>query len=110
MTFHFRLMRRRVYDQVGGVDPTFRYGEDYDLCLKLSEVTAIGHIPEPLYFHRRHAQNITTNQLEAIRWAEIAIRNALTRRGWDTHYRLETRIVSYFGLVPQTNAPVAVDR
>jgi glycosyltransferase involved in cell wall biosynthesis len=101
MTFHFRLIRRTTYNQVGGIDPTFQFGEDYDLCLKLSEVTTIGHIPEPLYFHRRHPQNKTNNQLESIRWAEIAIRNALKRRGWDAHYNLETRIVSHFGLIPK---------
>ena len=58
MTFHFRLMRRSVYDQGGGIDPTFAWAEDYDLCLKLSEVTNIYHLPKPLYYYRRHVGNI----------------------------------------------------
>jgi len=35
MVMHFRLLRRTVYEQVGGIDPTIEYAEDYDLCLKL---------------------------------------------------------------------------
>ena len=49
MTFHFRLLRRSVYEQVGGIDPTFTTSEDYDLCLRRSEVTDIYHLPQPLY-------------------------------------------------------------
>ena len=44
MTFHFRLIRRSVYDRVGGVDDSLASAEDYDLCLKLSEVTEIYHL------------------------------------------------------------------
>ena len=30
MTFHFRLLRRSVYQQVGGVEPSSRQAVDYD--------------------------------------------------------------------------------
>ena len=33
MTFHLRLMRRSVYNQVGGIDLAFPCAQDYDLCL-----------------------------------------------------------------------------
>ncbi len=39
MLFYFRLMRHSAYDPVGGIDATFDCAQDYDLCLKLSEVT-----------------------------------------------------------------------
>ncbi len=61
MTFHFRLLRRSVYDQVGGVDPNYNTAEDYELCLRLSEVTAIHHLPRPLYYYRCHGES-TSNQ------------------------------------------------
>lgn len=32
MTFHFRLFRRRVFEQVGGVDESLECAVDYDLC------------------------------------------------------------------------------
>lgn len=104
MTFHFRLLRRSVYDQVGGIDASFDWAEDYDLCLKLSEVTEVRHIQKPLYHYRRHASNITNNQLEAVRWAAKAIEHALKRRGLDEHIRLEMQVVSTFVLLPKHSA------
>ena len=63
MTFHFRLMRRSTYEQVGGIDSSFQWADDYDLCLKISEVTQIHHLPRLLYLYRCHSDNMT-NSLE----------------------------------------------
>jgi glycosyltransferase involved in cell wall biosynthesis len=103
MTFHFRLIRRRVYDQVGGIDPSFSTSEDYDLCLKLSEVTDIYHLPKPLYFYRRHTDNATNRQLDVIHSSQRAISNALQRRGLDHHYNL--RVTATYTLRPKPGAP-----
>jgi GT2 family glycosyltransferase len=43
MTFHFRLMRRESFEQAGGINPCFEEAVDYDLCLRLSEITTIKH-------------------------------------------------------------------
>ena len=59
MTFHFRLIRRTVFNQVGGINTDFIYSQDYDLCLRLSEVTEVHHVNKPLYFYRAHAENIS---------------------------------------------------
>jgi glycosyltransferase involved in cell wall biosynthesis len=98
MTFHFRLLRRCVYDQVGGIDESFERAEDYDLCLKLSEVTAVQHVQKPLYYYRRHAGNMTNQQLEQIKWSYKASLQALKRRGLDKHYQLDLQDVSKFVL------------
>jgi hypothetical protein len=42
-------MRRSLYDEIGGVDPDFKAAQDYDLCLRLSEVTEIVPVKKPLY-------------------------------------------------------------
>ncbi|MGV0026625.1 CHAT domain-containing protein [Phormidesmis priestleyi] len=91
MTFHFRLMRRPLagnskrstYERSGGIDPTFSGAAyDYDLCLKLSEVTQVHHLNQPLYFYRRHAQSVSNTQaIEQIVWSQRAIERALQRRG-----------------------------
>ena len=47
MTFHFRLLRRSVYEQIGGFREAFESIEDYDLCLRLSDVTEIWHLNQP---------------------------------------------------------------
>jgi len=96
MTFHFRLLRRSVYEQVGGIDATFERAQDYDLCLKFSEVMEIRHLPQPLYFYRQHADNVSHHDLEMLRWAHLASTQALQRRGLGNRY--EIRVSSEFKL------------
>lgn len=99
MLFHFRLMRRAVYDQVGGVDATFACAQDYDLCLKLSEVTDVYHLPKPLYRYRTHAQSISQQRrVEQLLWAKQAIENAIKRRGMTDDYELDVEIVGRYTL------------
>lgn len=62
MTFHFRLMRRSAFDQAGGINESMQYAEDYDLCLRLSEVTQVAHLRKPLYYYRRHASTISSQK------------------------------------------------
>ncbi|MFS0519770.1 CHAT domain-containing protein [Nostoc sp. UIC 10607] len=83
MTFHFRLMRRSVYDQVGGVNESFSgCAYDYDLCLRLSEVAQVHRVQEPLYLYRIHSQSISVSRrTEQIFWSQKAIAQALWRRG-----------------------------
>jgi len=89
MTFHFRLIRRSIYEQVGGIDVSFPCAIDYDLCLRLSEVTRIYALAEPLYFYREHSDSISQRQhTEQIYHSQRAIQNALERRGLSNHYEL----------------------
>lgn len=90
MTFHFRLMRRTVYDAVGGFDSEFRMAPDYDLCLKLSEATNIYHLKCPLYFYRIHNDRISSlYRIEQIKYAYLAMTNALARRGMSQDWKIE---------------------
>jgi glycosyltransferase involved in cell wall biosynthesis len=100
MTFHFRLMRWEVYDRVGGIDLAFSQAQDYDLCLKISEVTEIYHLCASLYFYRVHPAAITqTQKPEVIAYASQAVRNALFRRGLSSRYRLEVTEGDRFKIV-----------
>lgn len=102
MTFHFRLMRRPIYEQVGGVDLDFPCAQDYDLCLKLSEVTDIHHLEQPLYYYRTHAQSISIQQrVEQIEYAQKAIAKALHRRGLSDLYNINVEILGKFFLQPK---------
>ena len=99
MTFHFRLIRRSVFDQVGGVDETMASAEDYDLCLRLSEVTEIRHLDKPLYGYRVHDDaESQSGRVEQILAAQEAIKRALRRRGMDATHELRVQIVGKFSL------------
>jgi glycosyltransferase involved in cell wall biosynthesis len=90
MTFHFRLIRRKIYARVGGIDVSVPHVQDYDLCLKISEVTEIYHLRVPLYYYRVHPTMISqTQKNDLTSSAAKAVRNALVRRGLSDRYRLD---------------------
>jgi glycosyltransferase involved in cell wall biosynthesis/mannosyltransferase OCH1-like enzyme len=106
MTFQFRLLRRTVYDQVGGIDRQFPHAEDYDLCLKLSEITEFHHLPAPLYYYRKHADTISSAQRsQQIEYSGKAVERALLRRGMTDRYQLTITPTGQFHL--QTKPPQA---
>ncbi|BAY19016.1 filamentous hemagglutinin outer membrane protein [Anabaenopsis circularis NIES-21] len=81
MTFHFRLIRREVLELVGEIDESLATVEDYDLCLRLSEVAEVEHIYKPLYYYRTHLESISRQrQQEQIKNAQLAILKARQRR------------------------------
>ncbi|BAY66642.1 filamentous hemagglutinin outer membrane protein (plasmid) [Calothrix brevissima NIES-22] len=99
MIFHFRLFRRDVYDQVGGINEEFELAQDYDLCLRISEVTEIEHLAKPLYYYRHHLESVShQKRIEQILTARDAINLALQRRGLEKHYELDLQIVGRYHL------------
>lgn len=81
MTGQFRLMRRELYEQIGGLSPFYRYAYDYELCLRLSEVTEFERLPQPLYFYRYHDQaRRALLKTELLEDAERAAAQARQRR------------------------------
>jgi glycosyltransferase involved in cell wall biosynthesis len=101
MTFHFRLIRREIYYLVGGIDLEFPQAQDYDICLKISEVTKIYHLPQALYYYRIHPGTISqSQQQQQTERAANAVRNALVRRGLSNQYYLEITAENRFKIVP----------
>jgi glycosyltransferase involved in cell wall biosynthesis len=99
MTFHFRLMRRELFDRVGTLDDSTRLAEDYDLCLKLSEVTQIHHLQKPLYYYRVHRKSLSReNSLAQVDAAARAIRAAMARRGMEQTHELGVTYSAKFQL------------
>ncbi len=93
MTFHFRLIRRSVYEQAGGFDASYPLAMDYDLCLRLSETTGIEHLKRPLYRYRRRRGSLSAaNRVEQARCAHRAINAALQRRGISDDYVCEMEL------------------
>jgi glycosyltransferase involved in cell wall biosynthesis len=89
MTFHFRLFHQSIFDKVGGFDELFKRAEDYDFCLRVSEITDIIKLDEVLYFYRIHTGQVTqSGSLAIIEYSYKAIENAMKRRGLFDNYML----------------------
>jgi glycosyltransferase involved in cell wall biosynthesis len=92
MTMHFRIKRKYFFDLVGGIStegPLAEAAEDYDLCLRLSEVTNFYHLAKPLYEYRIHTTQISqVKRTQQIRASRFAIKRALERRGLTHKYTL----------------------
>ncbi|MEG5055283.1 MULTISPECIES: glycosyltransferase [unclassified Microcoleus] len=98
MLFHFRLIRRSVYEQVGGVNcEEYEIIPDYELCLRLTEITEVHKVSQPLYYYRHHPQTICkTKHIQQILLCQKAINQALERRGMSERYQLRVEVQARF--------------
>ena len=56
------MIRRRVLDELGGFDPSYRYAEDRDLFIRMREHgVEIAVLPEVVLHKRLHGSNMTMN-------------------------------------------------
>ncbi len=101
ITTQFRLMRRTAYDVAGGLDDAVELAHDYDLCLRLSEVTNVRALQEPLHFRRVRSGDPSPNDVQVIEASAEAIRRALRRRGMADDFEVEVEIVGRFELQPK---------
>jgi glycosyltransferase involved in cell wall biosynthesis len=91
----FRLVRRSAYHQVGGINDLIPHCQDYDLFLKISEVTEIYHLQKPLYYYRlRKCSTPCYEQIEKILWAKEVVEQAIKRRQKTDEYELEVQLFS----------------
>ena len=84
-TCHLCMIRRSLIEQVGGFDKRYDGAQDYDLLMKISEITdGIGHVPQMLY-HWREIKGSTALDMGAKVYLKDATENlkkaAMERRG-----------------------------
>ena len=84
---HFNVIRKSIVEKVGGFDSNYIGAQDYDLYLKIDEVTnKFCHIPKILY-HWRMADNSTSSSKGNKNYAYLngkkALEAALKRRNID---------------------------
>lgn len=74
--------RRRIYDRVGGIDPTFRFAMDWDLITRFIRAGArMARLPWFLGCFRWHDESKTATQSESVGAAEVErIRRAIHGR------------------------------
>jgi glycosyltransferase involved in cell wall biosynthesis len=57
------MYRRDVVRQAHGYHPAFKHVEDFDLWLRIADITEISNIPEPLLMYRTHDDQISSRHL-----------------------------------------------
>lgn len=74
------LVRKSVYEIVGGFDESLRAGQDHDMQIRMAEKTRFGFLPVRVYCYRRHGDSISSKGLER-RWrnAQIILDKATSR-------------------------------
>ena len=106
---HLTVARRSLVEKVGGLRPEFDGSQDYDLILRLGEVTdRIVHIPEPLYSWRAvpgSAAAVADAKPYAIEAGRRAVADALRRRGYGDRVDTTGRIGFHRARYPIPGAP-----
>lgn len=85
-TSHLGIYRTSLIRSIGGFRLNFEGSQDYDLVLRVTEVTSnIAHIPDVLYHWRIHpastASTTSNTKPYAYEVAKLAIKESLIRRG-----------------------------
>ncbi len=90
------FVRREIVEQVGGFDETLASAEECDLVLRLSFVTQLRAVCEPLLLRRRHSSNLSGDQrANAEAWLQLLARLARDQPGWVAgHRRVYRRALS----------------
>lgn len=81
--FPHRFYRRKVVEAAGGYSNELSSAVDYDLALRLDEITKIHRIKDPVtYYYRQHSEQVSTkSRKQQDLNAKKALQAALRRRG-----------------------------
>ena len=58
------VVRRKVFEEVGGFDTRLKNGEDWEFCLRVARKYKIGFVRELLIDYRNHGVNASKNIAE----------------------------------------------
>ena len=76
------MFRRETIKAVGAYREYFRYAQDYDMWLRISEKFKLGNIQEILYLWRDRDESLKNRTLTAqFKYAAVAVEQAIKRKG-----------------------------
>lgn len=97
---HFTTIRREVVEKAGRFRPEFDGAQDYDLFLRVSELTTrIHHLPRILYHWRRSDTSTSDNirrKPQALEAGRRAVESHLERRGERGHVTVDWQTHAYW--------------
>lgn len=68
------MYTRRAYETVGDYDPDLFLVEDYDYFMRIAKQFNACHIPEPLYYFRRHDDALFCSRYCEVKAADVLVR------------------------------------
>lgn len=93
------LVRKSVFDEVGGFDESLRSAQDHDMAIRIAEVTKLAYINYKWFYYRRHGQSISQKNAN-LRWNNgfIILEKAIKRYPYSRITRLKRKAVLHFRL------------
>lgn len=93
------LIRRSAFKKAGDFDESLRSAQDHDMAIRLSEVTNLEYLDEPLWYYRRHKD--TQSQKHSIRRWNLGFKilsKACKRHHYSWNIRRRRLAVLYYRL------------
>jgi len=94
---HLLVVRKTLFDKIGGFRSEYDGAQDYDLILRLSEKSnKIHHIPKILYHWRQHPASVSINSESkplAVNAGLAALQATLVRR----HFQAKAEVINSLG-------------
>ena len=109
---HLKVIRRDKIAEVGGFNAQASGVQDWDLALKISEVGKLHYIPEPIYYHRVHAESVTLGRrVMMFRLTnEVRRRHQAVRSGKAADFDPKCMRIEALRQLVETRAPLAQSR
>jgi glycosyltransferase involved in cell wall biosynthesis len=87
------IVRRSALDTIGGFVESYRWGEEWDLQIRLAQIGRIGYVPLPgyRYIARDGSMTAINNPLKFESWAEINRVHRLAVSGLSSDYKRQMR-------------------
>jgi len=89
------MMRRNVLDKTGLYDSKVGHAEDYDLWIRISRVSKVANIEEPLFYYRNLSSSVSHSRLEE----QIALTFKIRDRAFD-HFLTHRKEYNLYGIHP----------
>lgn len=104
------LFRRTVAKEVGGIDETIPFLEDWSLWLRLTEKHAIEYCDEPLAYYRQHNQNATKNFQRTYKAMRMTLQKFVRKLPIPQRYLVYARVLARYNFEEGNRYEAALDR
>jgi glycosyltransferase involved in cell wall biosynthesis len=93
------LVRREIFERIGGFDESLRAAQDHDVAIRIAEVARLAYLDRPWFSYRRHAQSISRRNA-GLRWRNgfRILEKAAQRKVYDESTLRKRRGVLHFRL------------